>query len=107
MKHSTSGFVFMLNLYAQPRGCLLQGQQEADLRPAVVLRGRADGRLRGSHKEAVYFRRYQEELGYTDPLPTTSWRWTTRRVSPSPTCTTLFEYLNSLTHAERGFWQST
>ena len=21
-------------------------------------------------KEAVYFRRYQEELGYTDPLPT-------------------------------------
>ena len=24
----------------------------------------------GAAKAAVYFRRYQEELGYTDPLPT-------------------------------------
>ena len=55
-----------LRLHTQQGGYLL-GQQEADLRRAVVLRGRELMAGSEAAKEAVYHRRYQEELGYTDP----------------------------------------
>ena len=78
LKHSTSGFVFMLN-----KAAISQGSKK---QTSVALSSCEAELMAGSEvaKEAAYHRRYQEELGYIDPLRP-SWRWTTKRVSPSPT----------------------
>ena len=63
MKHSTSGFVFMLN-----RAAISWGNNK---QTSVALSSCEAELMAGSEaaKEAVYFRRYQEELGYADRPP--------------------------------------
>ena len=78
VKHFTSGFVFMLNKAAISWGSTKQISVALSSCEAKLMAGSE------AAKEAVYFRRYQEELGYTDPSRP-SWRWTTRLASPSPT----------------------
>jgi hypothetical protein len=64
VKHSTSGFVFMLNKAAISWGSKKQTSIALSSCEAELMAGSE------AAKEAVYFRRYQEELGYTNPLPT-------------------------------------
>ena len=64
MKHPTPGFVFMLNRAAVSWG--------SNKQTSVALSScEAELMVAGSEaaKEAAYLRRYQEELGYTNPLP--------------------------------------
>jgi hypothetical protein len=64
VKHSTSGFVFVHNKAAISWGSKKQ--------PSIALSSCEAEVMAGSEaaKEAVYLRRYEEELGYPNPLPT-------------------------------------
>ena len=64
VKHSTSGFVFLLNKAAIAWGSKKQTSVALSSCEAELMAGSE------AAKEAVYFRRFQEELGYPDALPT-------------------------------------
>ena len=66
VKHSTSGFVFMLNTAAISRGSKKQTSTALSSCEAELMAGLE------AAKEAVYFRGYHEELGYTNP-PEARW----------------------------------
>jgi hypothetical protein len=64
VKHSTSGFVFMLNKAAISWGSKKQTSVALSSCEAELMAGSE------AAKEAIYHRRYQAELGYADPKPT-------------------------------------
>ena len=72
VKHSTSGFVFMLNKAAIAWGSKKQTSVALSSCEAELMAGSE------AAKAALYFRRYQEELEATPTPPLPRWRWTTR-----------------------------